>query len=262
MDNNNSNDNGLISQEIEAFWQATEDFAVAEEITAKDSLQRLATCNIDEMILLFRHYPLFTIRHIDDLGIVFSRLPFGELKAFFSKVLFEEFGMESEGGFANNHVHLLDSLMVSMGADEAFCRDPSVELSSNMALLDDISDDCSNKSLAFAIGLRGMGTECLCQVYLTTIFNLVEINPIFDAKKDTLDLRFEQLHRGEVERLHRINMREMIANLIKENPEQLPEIMAGYQKAQASFHLFFANIYHHIDAELNLNSPQAVTETV
>jgi len=247
-------------QEMEAFWQATEDFAVAEEISAQDSLQRLATCNLDEMILLFRHYRLFTIQHIDDLAIVFSRLPFGELKAFFSKVLYEEFGMETEGGFANNHVHLLDSLMVSMGADRGFCSDPTVELPSNLELLNDITDQCLNASLPFAVGLRGMGTECLCQVYLTTIFNMVEKNPIFIANKDKLDLRFEQLHRGEVERLHRVHMREMIASLIRDNPEQLPELVEGYKKAQESFHVFFENIYLHIDSVLNTKdeTPEAL----
>jgi hypothetical protein len=242
------------SKQVEAFWRETEDLAVKEEILAQDSLQRLANCSLDEMILLFRHYRLFTIRHIDDLSVVLGRLPFGKLKAFFSKVLYEEFGMETAEGFDNNHVNLLDSFIVSLGSTYSYCQDPTVELSSNVELLDNITERVQNAPLPFAIGLRGMGTECLCQVYLTAIFDLVEKNPNFKKHQDVLDLRFESLHRGEVEKLHRIHMRQRIADLINNDPEQLPILMAGYEMARESFHDFFANIYQHIDEQLELET--------
>jgi hypothetical protein len=247
----------VSTKKIEAFWRETEDLKVEEEIMAQDSLQRLSSCSLDEMILLFRHYRLFTIQHIDDLAVVLGRLPFGELKAFFSQVLFEEFGMETDEGFDNNHVRLLDSFIVSLGSSYSYCQDSKVELPSNVALLNGITERVHNASLPFAIGLRGMGTECLCQVYLTAIFDLVEKNPHFKKCQDALDLRFESLHRGEIEKLHRIHMRQRIAELINNDPEQLPILMAGYEMARKSFHEFFANIYQHIDEELALDSKMA-----
>ncbi len=121
------------------------------------------------LLFFFRHYRLFTIRYIEDLCWGLARLPFSEFKAFLSKVLFEEFGKETEQGYKNNHVRLLDAFMVSLGADQSFCQDPELELKSNMDLLDELTTRVKGNSIAYAIGLRGMGTECLCQVYLTTI---------------------------------------------------------------------------------------------
>ncbi len=239
-----------IESEIQQFWDQTDEATVAEEIYAQDSLRRLADCCKEEMLLLFRHYRLFTIRHIDDLCWVLARLPFSEFKAFVSKVLFEEFGMETEQGYLNNHVHLLDAFMVSLGADQSFCEDPELELKSNMDLLDELTCRVKENSIAYAIGLRGMGTECLCRVYLTTIFNITEKNPYFIKNKPHLDLRFEQLHLGSVEAEHRIQMRERIADIIRKEPSLLPELKAGYEYARCSFHKFFENIYSQIDKEL------------
>ena len=199
-----------IENEIRRFWDQTDKTAVAEEIHAQDSLRRLADCSREEMLLLFRHYRLFTIRHIDDLCWVLARLPFSEFKAFLSKVLFEEFGMETEQGYKNNHVHLLDAFMVTLGADQSFCQDPELELKSNRKLLDELTTQVKENSIAYAIGLRGMGTECLCQVYLTTIFNMAEKNPYFIKNKPHLDLRFEQLHRGPVEIEHRVDRKSVV----------------------------------------------------
>ncbi len=239
-----------VSIEIKQFWEQTDKAKVAEEIYAQDSLRRLSYCSKEEMLLLFRHYRLFTIRHIDDLCWVLARLPFSEFKAFVSKVLFEEFGMETEQGYESNHVHLLDAFMVSLGADQSFCEDPELELESNMNLLDELTTRVKKNSIAYAIGLRGMGTECLCQVYLTTIFNMVEKNPYFIKNKHMLDLRFEQLHRGPVEIEHRVKMRERIMDIICKGPYLLPELKDGYECARSSFHKFFANIYNHIDKEM------------
>ncbi len=214
---------------------------------ARGRLTRLATCPLQEMILLFRHYRLFTIRHINDLAIVHSRLPFGPFKAFMSTVLYEEFGMETDGGFANNHVALLDAFMVSLGAPKEFCGNPDLELPSNVTLLDDIMEKARTESIYYAVGLRGMGAECLCQVYLTAIFELTEQNPHFIERKDKLDLRFEQLHRGPIEAEHRIQMRDWIAELVLRDPHRLAQLKEGYGLARRSFHDFFDNIYDHID---------------
>ena len=72
-----------------------------------------ATCSRREMILLFRHCRLFTVRRIEDFATGLSRLPFGPFKAFVDKALHEEFGMETGGGLANGHAALLDAFMVT-----------------------------------------------------------------------------------------------------------------------------------------------------
>ena len=236
-----------VLDSIHEFWTATEDTVVAEEIVARDRLGRLANCSVHEMILLFRHYRLFTQRHIDDLAVVHSRLPFSPFKAFVSKVLYEEFGMQTGEGFDNNHVALLDAFLVSLGARQEFCEDPQLDLPSNLALLEGITEDVQAQSLPYAIGLRGMGAECLCQVYLTAMFELSERNPVFIERRPNLDLRFEALHRGPVAVEHRIQMRDWIAELVLRDPGSLEQLKAGYERARRSFHEFFENIYRHID---------------
>ena len=236
-----------VLDSIDDFWSQTEASATAEEIIAGNRLARLTSCSLDEMILLFRHYRLFTIRHIDDLAIVHSRLPFGPFKAFMSKVLYEEFGLETAEGFANNHVALLDSFMVSLGAPEEFCGNPDLELPANVAMLDEITHKVKTESLYAAVGLRGMGAECLCQVYLTAIFALVEKNPNFIERKEHLDLRFEQLHNGPLEAEHRTQMRDWVAELVLNDPDRLAQLKYGYELARTTFIDFFDNIYNHID---------------
>jgi hypothetical protein len=233
---------------MRVFWEGTEDTAVKEEIVARDNLGRLKTCSMEEMVLFFRHYRLFTQRHIDDLAVVISRLPFSELKAFFTKVLYEEFGMETSEGYPNNHLALLDAFLVSLGAEKEYCGDPAVELPSNLDLLHVITEKLTTESLHYAVGLRGMGAECLCQVYLTVIFELSNQNPQFIDRKDSLDLRFWEVHTGPVEIEHRIQMRKWIAELVMHKPEGLAQMKAGYEHARKSFHDFFVNIYRHIDA--------------
>ena len=236
-----------VLESIHEFWSATEDSVVAEEIVARDRLGRLASCSIQEMILLFRHYRLFTMRHIDDLAIVVSRLPFSPFKAFLGSVLNAEFGMGTRDGFANNHVALLDAFLVSLGARKEFCQDPDFELPANLALLDGLSRQVQRESLAYSIGLRGMGAECLCQVYLTAIFELSEKNPAFIERRPSLDLRFDAFHRGPVAVEHRIQIRDCIAELVLREPNSLEQLKAGYERARQSFDEFFENIYRHID---------------
>ena len=160
----------------------------------------------------------------------------------------EEVGLETEEGYENNHVALLDAFMVSLGASQEFCASPALELAPNLALLDDITGKVQHESINYAVGLRGMGAEFLCQVYLTAIFDLSEQNPHFLARKDELDLRFEQLHRGPVEAEHRIQMRDWIAELSMRDIESLEELKAGYEYGRRSFHTFFDNIYDYIDS--------------
>ena len=92
-----------------------------------------------------------------------------------------------------------------------------------------------------------MGAECLCQVYLTAIFELAEQNPRFIERRERLDLRFQELHRGPAEAAHRIQMRDWIAELALRDPQRLVQLKQGHEIARRSFHEFFDNIYDHID---------------
>lgn len=238
-----------VLDSIDSFWLQTVETALAEKMAARDRLGRLANCSLDEMILFFRHYRLFTIRRIDDLAIVQSRLPFGPFKAFMSKVLYEEFGLESDGGFANSHVALLDAFMVSLGASEKFCSNPDLELPANVRLLGDVTERLRTESLYYAVGLRGMGAECWFQVYVTAIFGQAENNPNFVERRDQLDLRLEEFHNGLLEAEHRTQLRDWIAELVSHNPQRLAQLKDGYEYARQSFHQFFDNIYAHIDSD-------------
>lgn len=236
-----------VFDSINEFWELTDDTSVTEEIIAFDGLYRLATCSLEEMMQVFRHYRLFAVRYLDDLTIMISRLPFGEFKAYMVQVLYEELGLKTSEGYENNIVNLLDKFLASLGASPEIYLDRSLEVTKNVALLDDLSKSLNSKSMYYAIGLRGVGTECLCQVYLAAMFELCEQNPYFQNMQDSLDPRFLERYLRPNEPQHRIKLRDWIADLILVDPNGLSELKQGLEEARVSFHQFFDNIYHHID---------------
>lgn len=86
----------------------------------------------------------------------------------------------------------------------------------------------------FGVGLRGMGGECLCQVYLEAVNHYLRRNESLARRAHQIDWTFWDLHAGEHDREHREQTRECIAHLARaeDRPEDLANLSLGYLAAE------------------------------
>lgn len=82
----------------------------------------------------------------------------------------------------------------------------------------------------FGVGLRGMGGECLCQVYLEAVNHYLRRNESLARRERQIDWTFWDLHSGDTDREHRERTRDNIARLVR--PEDLANLSLGYLEAE------------------------------
>ncbi len=159
---------------MENFWTLADASKTEAEFLADEKLRRLQTLPLDTLQRIFVQYRYFTIYYIADMALLVHRLPFGKLRSLLAEFLSEELG-EGEAGGA--HPNLYDEFLLSVGADPAEFE----ALPSNLALLEEISGLMVTESSTQGVGLRGLGGECLCQLYLSAMHFHFSRNPIIMA---------------------------------------------------------------------------------
>ena len=208
------------------------------EYLADRKLQALEHAPLDVLKRVFVQYRYFTLFYISDLALLVYRLPFGDLRSLLADFLNDELG---NGQHDQAHQRIYDDFLVSLGI-------PPEELGanalpSNLQLLRDLSDLVMKESPWYAVGLRGMGGECLCQVYLAAMHAHFMKNPAIQALKDRLDQRFWDIHTGEVDIEHRERLREALMAAVEREPAALEGLVAGYKKSKGVFDRFWDNIF-------------------
>merc|ERR1712232_1172001 len=109
-------------------------------------------------------------------------------------------------------------------------------------LLNEIASGCYNKPWSYAVGLVGMGGECLCQIYLTSMYKYLLRNPFIIAEGDKVDHHFWKYHTGPEDAAHRILVRNAINDIIDD--EQAKQILDGYKYGKLTWDLFWENNYN------------------
>jgi hypothetical protein len=110
-------------------------------------------------------------------------------------------------------------------------------------LLEEISLLMETESSTQGVGLRGLGGECLCQLYLSAMYSHFSRNPAIEAMSDRIDWRFWKIHIGDVDIQHRLKLRSAIDEEIARSPECEDEIRIGYEKSKAAWEQFWTNIF-------------------
>lgn len=95
----------------------------------------------------------------------------------------------------------------------------------------------------------GMGAECLCQIYLSIMYEFMMKNPYFQARKQSLNLDFWDFHAGEADIEHREKVQKLINETIGEDPSCLQELSTGYFQAKAHWDLFWENNYKFVNSQ-------------
>ena len=208
------------------------------EYLADSKLQYLKYAPLETLKRIFIQYRYFTIFYISDLALLVFRLPFGKLRSLLADFLNDELG---NGKHEQAHQRIYDDFLVSLGI-------PQEELEANanqtnLQILREIRDLVMNESSWYAVGLRGMGGECLCQVYLSAMHAHFIRNPAIQAMKDRLDWRFWDIHTGEIDIEHRELLRAALMEAVDEDPAALEGLVGGYQKSKGVFDRFWDNIF-------------------
>lgn len=221
----------------ESFWRYADAAKEATEALAAVKMQALVQLPIESLREVCLQYRFFTIDYIADLALLVARLPFGGLRSLLSQILAEELG---EGDKARAHPEVYDRFLASIGvAPERLDHC----LPANREILGGLSDALSANAPAFGVGLRGMGGECLCQTYLSVMYEHMRANPRIRTRADDIDWEFWTIHTGEEDIIHGELTRQAIDDYIRDDPGVLPELAKGYECSITSWNAFWENIF-------------------
>lgn len=223
---------------LREFWRLADSARTETEYLADAKLRQLAELPFDVLQKIFVQYRYFTIFYITDLALLVAKLPFGELRSLLADFLNDELG---NGDNLAAHERLYDDFLMSIGLDEK-----ELELSpncDNLVLLRDLQERIGSRSAAYAVGLRGMGGECLCQLYLSAMHSHFVKNPAICAIRERIKWTFWDIHTGEVDIAHREKLKKSIHSFVTQNPDQLADLVQGYKDAKQIFETFWDNIY-------------------
>jgi hypothetical protein len=219
------------------FWKVTDSSRIEAEYMVDDKLKYLQSAPPETLRRIFHEYRFFIKYYINDLGILLYKVPFSEFKCMVAEIASDELGDTPE----KTHLQLWDNFLISIGVDAKKLEQSSHP--ENIALLEGLSELMMTESFMYGIGLRGMGAECLCQVYLTAAHKHLMQNPYILANKDKIDWLFWDIHIGEIDIHHGELVREAIDKMIVSDPSLVPPLALGYDKGKEVWDRFWDNLY-------------------
>lgn len=225
----------------EEFWRMADDQKLRDEYAANDDLQWLRTATRQELHETFLEYRVFTIYFADDLALLVAKMPGGRLKSLMAKLVSEELG---EGNPEISHIKLLEDFIVSLGVPPERLTQPTN--AENRELLTKMRALLLSKPHTYGVALRGMGGECICQIYLLTLYEQFRRNPFVEASTKQIDWRWWNIHAGPVDSEHNKMIKESVDELLQEEPASVDELAAGYQEAKTLLSQFWNNIYRQV----------------
>ncbi|MEZ0470750.1 iron-containing redox enzyme family protein [Luteimonas salinilitoris] len=220
----------------EQFWRFADEAKEATEALAMQRMQVLEELDAEAMRQVCIQYRFFTIDYIGDLALLVARLPFGGLRSLLGQILAEELG-ESDPRKA--HPAVYDRFLASIGVTGEALQAP---LPANERILKGLTRDMAGNPVAYGVGLRGMGGECLCQTYLTVLYEHMRKNPSIRANAERIDWEFWTIHTGEEDIVHGELTRRAIDEYLRHDPSVLPELAKGYERSITAWNLFWQNI--------------------
>jgi len=229
---------GETHELMKEFWRLADSARTETEYLADAKLRQLADVPLPVLRKIFVQYRYFTIFYITDLALLVARLPFGKLRSLMADFLNDELG---NGDNFGAHERLYDDFLLSIGLGSSDIERHAN--SNNLLLVGDLQKRVETRPLAYAVGLRGMGVECLCQVYLSAMHSHFTKTPAIRAMHSELAWKFWDIHTGVVDIAHREKLKAAIQTFVTETPAHLPELVQGYKDAKQIFDQFWDNIY-------------------
>ena len=223
---------------VNEFWKIAEYEQMQAEYTVQEKVQYLKTATLEQLKAVFIQYRYFTKYYGSDLGLLIYKVPYGNFKSLISEIAAEELG---NGKASQSHIQLWDNFLISIGVDERVLE--SSINPGNAILLEELRQLLHSATPAFAIGLRGMGGECLCQIYLTAVYENFKQNPEVQNLQGTIDWSFWNIHAGDADIEHRMLVKAAISEIVENDPDSVSDLSRGYLKAKEIWDHFWRNAY-------------------
>jgi hypothetical protein len=229
---------------LEAFWARAElskleaKFAIAREMAALPGLP------IDALRAIALQYRYFTQAFVTDLALLVVRCPEGKLRSLLGQLVNDELGC---GDPELAHARLYDRFLESLGAIEPGAGADALQGRAHprvRELLGELRERTAHRSPYYAIGMRGMGGECVCGVYFSVMHGQLRKHPFVAAHEAAIDWRFWDIHAGHADAEHNQLVRAAVAELLHgSDPGAVDEVAAGYDHGTATWDEFWTTVY-------------------
>jgi hypothetical protein len=112
-------------------------------------------------------------------------------------------------------------------------------------LLADLRDRTVHRSTFYALGMRGLGGECVCGVYFSVMHVHLRKHPFIVENEARIDWKFWDIHAGHADVTHNQLVRAAVAELLlaSDRPDAVGEVAAGYDHGTATWESFWATVY-------------------
>lgn len=226
-----------LPNSLEEFWELTANARLVATHLADKNVRRLESVDLPTLRAILVQYRWFTAYFPGDLGLLIQKMPPSRMRTFLGEILYEELG---SGDPAQAHLALYDNFLETLGISQAEAEESANPHS--IALLEMIRHRLINGGYAFGIGLRGMGGECLCQVYLESIHHYLFRNKEIQKMGSQLDVTFWDIHAGEADQVHASKTRDYIEEMCN-TEDQIHQCSLGYLDAERMWKVFWENAY-------------------
>lgn len=230
---------------LEAFWTRAELAKLKARFSVGQEMDILPRLPIQALRAIAFQYRYFTQAFVTDLAHLVVRCPEGRLRSLLGELVSDELG---RGDPEAAHLRLYDRFLDSIGAiepgtpSEALCSrvHPTVD-----GLLTELRHRTLHRSIYYAIGMRGMGGECVCGVYFSVMHGQLRKHPFIVENEHRIDWRFWEIHAGHADVEHNELVRAAVAELLQggKHPEAVSEVAAGYDHGTATWDEFWATLY-------------------
>jgi hypothetical protein len=224
-----------------SFWHKADTIQEETMVEADKIFSYLATAPMPMIREILAQYRYFTVYYIADLALLIARLDDGPMRSFLADILYDELGC---GKARLAHPQLYDDFLKTIGVDTDGLDQKA--LGNNVVLLDEARRQLvdAQHGSEYAIGLRGMGGECVCQVYIAQLHKSLMQNPYIQENKEKIDWRFWDMHVGDHDIEHREKTRALIdSEVVAKGGSGLQELGQGYDYSMSQWKEFWSNIF-------------------
>ena len=230
---------------LEAFWARAAMSKLAAKFAVAREMDALPHLSIQALRAITLQYRYFTQAFVTDLAFLVTRCPEGHLRSLLGQLVDEELGNgDPEGAHLRLYDRFLESIgAIDLGADSRQLRGrvhPRVR-----DLLAELRDRTVNRSTFYAIGMRGLGGECVCGVYFSVMYVHLRKHPFIVENEATIDWTFWDIHAGHADVEHNELVRAAVAQLLREHGDRnaVGEVADGYDFGTATWDAFWTTVY-------------------
>jgi hypothetical protein len=231
---------------LEAFWDRAAISKLEAKFAVAKEMEAIPRLSIQQLRAIVFQYRYFTQAFATDLAVLIARCTEGPLRSLLGRLLYEELG---EGDPEAAHMSLYDRFLSSIGAIDPAA--PTAQLRDQIhprvgALLGELRDRTAHRPLLYAIGMRGVGGECVCGVYFSVMHVHLRQHPFIIQHESEIDWSFWDIHAGHADVEHNELVRAAVRDFVcrADGAHDVAELSEGFDYGTATWDGFWATLYN------------------